>query len=133
MATGLFWCPEDRLAAKVQQVRGGTKMKANIGARLLLGAVLVATVWPFRPSLAAGHDFKICTGRFALCAASTCKATGKFITVNVASGGTATFPEYDCTCPVLSGPGIADLSGGNMQGSCEPPPNQIWSYYQPRK
>jgi hypothetical protein len=32
-------------------------------------------------AIAAGHDFTICQGRFALCAASTCKATGKNITV----------------------------------------------------
>jgi hypothetical protein len=24
------------------------------------------------------------------------------------------------------------LAGGNMQGSCEPPPDHIWSTYQPR-
>ncbi len=83
-------------------------------------------------SVAADHDFEICKGRFALCAASTCKATGKYITVNVTGGGTAMFPEYDCTCPILDGPSIADLSGGNMQGSCTPPPGQIWSLYQPR-
>jgi hypothetical protein len=55
-------------------------------------------------AVAAGHDFTICHGRFALCAASTCKATGKNITVNVTGGGTATFPEYNCTCPILDGP-----------------------------
>src|SRR6476620_6597120 len=73
-------------------------------------------------SVAADHDFEICKGRFALCAASTCQATGKYITVNVTGGGTAMFPEYDCTCPILDGPSIADLSGGNMKGSCTPPP-----------
>ena len=84
-------------------------------------------------AVAAGHDFTICQGRFALCAASTCKATGKNITVNVTGGGTATFPEYDCTCPNFDGPSIADLTGGNPQGSCTPPPGQIWSLYQPRE
>jgi hypothetical protein len=59
--------------------------------------------------------------------------TGKQITVRTATGGTATFPEADCTCPVLLGPSIANLAGGNMQGSCEPPgPDTIWSTYQPR-
>ena len=84
-------------------------------------------------AVAAGHDFTICQGRFALCAASTCKATGKNITVNVTGGGTATFPEYDCTCPIFDGPSLADLTGGNMLGSCTPPPGQIWSLYQPRE
>jgi hypothetical protein len=87
---------------------------------------------PAASAFGAGHDFTVCSGRFALCAASTCQATGRSITVNVIGGGTASFPEFDCTCPILSGPAIADLNGGNMQGSCEPPPNQIWSTYQPR-
>ena len=84
-------------------------------------------------AVAAGHDFTICQGPFALCAASTCKATGKSIMVNVTSGGTQTFPEYDCTCPIVNGPAIADLAGGNMQGSCTPPKDRIWSLYQPRE
>jgi len=82
---------------------------------------------------AESYDFQICRGYFALCAASTCKPTGGQITVRTATGGTATFPEADCRCPVLLGPSIANLTGGNMQGSCEPPgPGQIWSTYQPR-
>jgi hypothetical protein len=84
-------------------------------------------------ALGAGHDFRICQGQFALCAASTCQDAGGSITVNVATGGTASFPELDCTCPIFSGPAIADLNGGNMQGSCEPPSGQIWSLYQPRR
>ena len=41
--------------------------------------------------------------------------------------------EADCTCPVILGPSLANLSGGNMQGSCEPPgPGQLWSSYQIR-
>ena len=58
---------------------------------------------------------------------------GGQITVKTATGGTATFPEADCTCPIVLGPSIANLAGGNMQGSCEPPrPDTIWSTYQPR-
>jgi hypothetical protein len=83
-------------------------------------------------AVAGGHEFAICEGKFALCAASTCEATPDSIVVNVTGGGTATFPEYDCTCPILDGPSIADLAGGNMQGSCTPPPDQIWSLYQVR-
>jgi hypothetical protein len=79
------------------------------------------------------YDFQFCTGYFALCAASTCTPTGKHITVRTAAGGTATFPEADCTCPVLLGPSVANLAGGNMQGSCKPPgPGQIWSTYELR-
>jgi hypothetical protein len=79
-----------------------------------------------------GHDFTNCEGDFALCAASTCQPTGGSITVNVTGAGTATFPEYKCTCPIFNGPSIADLNGGNMHGSCTPPHDQIWSTYQPR-
>jgi len=101
------------------------------------------------PAAAAGHDFAVCgdesvatenvgsrehdAAQFALCAASTCTPTGRQITVNVTAGGTMQFPEYDCTCPVLRGPAIADLTGGNMQGSCQPPStDQVWSLYQLR-
>ncbi len=79
------------------------------------------------------HDFQICHGYFALCAASTCQPTGRKITVNVSGDGTAPFDEADCTCPVFSGNAIADLVGGNMQGSCKPPSSeQIWSLYSVR-
>ena len=99
----------------------------------LAACALIASCLLAGEALAAGHDFRICEGRFALCAASICKETGGSITVNVTGGGTASFPEVDCTCPIFSGPGVADLNGGNMQGSCEPPSGQIWSYYQVRR
>ena len=79
------------------------------------------------------HAFQICRGYFALCAASTCQPTGKKITVNVSGDGTAQFDEADCTCPIFSGRAIADVVGGNMQGSCTPPsPEQVWSIYSVR-
>jgi hypothetical protein len=110
--------------------------KAPASILLGLGIAVVVFALP-NPAAAqmsvAGHDFEICTGRFALCAASTCTPTGRQITVNVTAGGTAQFPEADCTCPILDGPAVADLTGGNMQGSCEPPSeDQIWSTFQPR-
>ena len=78
-------------------------------------------------------DFRFCEGYFALCAASTCTRTGKQIAVNTITGGTRNFPEADCTCPVILGTSIANLSGGNMKGSCEPPgPGHLWSTYQAR-
>jgi hypothetical protein len=100
-----------------------------------LGAGLLALMAMGRPAMAAsGHEFAYCSGYFALCAASTCKPTGRKIKVNVTGGGTAYFPEADCTCPIFSGQGITDLAGGNMQGSCKPPVAAdgsvgIWSYY----
>jgi hypothetical protein len=90
-----------------------------------------------RPGAAAEvYDFQFCRGYFALCAASTCTPKpGQTITVRTATGGTAVFPAADCTCPVILGVSIANLAGGNMQGSCEPPadqPGTIWSTFQPR-
>jgi hypothetical protein len=106
---------------------------------ILCAALLLFAPPTARPVGAAEfYDFQICGGYFALCAASTCTPTGKQITVRTATGGTAVFPAADCTCPVILGPSIANLAGGNMQGSCEPPPSppgpggQIWSTYQPR-
>jgi hypothetical protein len=85
---------------------------------LSLGAILLAVVLINRPVMAqSGHEFAFCSGYFALCAASTCKPTGRRIKVNVTGGGTAYFPEADCTCPIFSGQGITDLAGGNMHGS----------------
>ncbi|HXH37930.1 MAG TPA: hypothetical protein VNN08_04845 [Thermoanaerobaculia bacterium] len=69
----------------------------------------------------------LCPGPFALCAASTCKPTGRKYP------GTKV-PEVVCECPVLQGPSLADLSG-EMQGSCKPPVDSksgktgIWSLY----
>jgi hypothetical protein len=109
----------------------------NLFAKVLLGlgVALLALTSTERSVMAGdGHEFRFCTGYFALCAASTCKPTGRQIRVNVTGGGTALFPEANCTCPIFSGQGIADLAGGNMHGSCRPPvaPDGsigIWSYY----
>ncbi len=105
-----------------------SRMAFGVGVMLLAFAPPTA-----RPGAAAeSYDFQICHGYFALCAASTCKPTGGQITVRTATGGTAIFPEADCKCPVILGPSIANLAGGNMHGSCVPRPGQIWSTYQPR-
>jgi hypothetical protein len=78
------------------------------------------------------YGYQICTGQYALCAASTCTPNGQMITVNVAGGGTAQFPEAACTCPVYNGSAIADVNGGNMHGSCTVPgPGQVWSLFWP--
>ena len=117
---------------------GGSRRAARGGMLprvvFILGAVLLAfAMSAAHPGRAAEvYDFQICHGYFALCAASTCTPTGTQITVRTATGGTATFPEADCTCPVILGPSIANLAGGNMQGSCVPPEDKMWSTYQPR-
>jgi hypothetical protein len=96
-------------------------LSALIGAMLLAAAHVMAQ--------GVQDSFKFCIGDFALCAASTCTPTGKIIAVNTASG-TAEFSAAQCTCPIFSGPAIADVKGGNMQGSCDPPPNTgVWSLY----
>jgi hypothetical protein len=78
------------------------------------------------------YGYQICTGQYALCAASTCTPNSQMITVNVAGGGTAQFPEAACTCPVYNGSAIADVNGGNMHGSCAvPAPGQVWSLFWP--
>ena len=101
-----------------------------------LAAAFLALAPPAaHPTQAADvYDYQFCSGYFALCAASTCTPTGKQITVRTAAGGTAVFPEADCTCPIFFGESLANLAGGNMQGSCEPPSaDTIWSTYSPRR
>ena len=78
---------------------------------------------------AATPDIKLCDGNYALCAASTCKLTGGTITTNDGK----TYPEVACTCPVLKGKAIADLTGGNMKGSCAAPDKEhVWSLFAPK-
>jgi hypothetical protein len=84
-----------------------------------------------------------CPGEFALCAASTCKPTGRMIKVKEADGKTTKeFPEAICTCPIITEAvavmngkelaGLAALNEGNMQGSCNTPrPGTIWSLFSP--
>lgn len=72
--------------------------------------------------------------KYALCAASTCTPTGKRIAVNTPNGGKRWFKEAVCTCPVMdtttTGPAIANVRGGNMQGNCERPnAATLWSLY----
>lgn len=100
-------------------------MRTRIAFPLLL--TLLCLSWTDRFAAAQdGHDFQICEGSFALCTASTCTPTGNKIRVN---GTQRLFAEADCTCPIFSGNAIADLTGGNMQGSCSPPPNGTWSLF----
>jgi hypothetical protein len=115
-----------------QAVRGNRPSKIVFGLAAVFFVLATA-----RPAAAAEvYDFQFCRGYFALCAASTCTPKpGQTITVRTATGGTAVFPAADCTCPVILGVSIANLAGGNMQGSCEPPadqPGTIWSTFQPR-
>lgn len=83
----------------------------------------------------------LCAGEFALCASSTCKPTGKTITVKEDGGKTTKqYPEAICKCPIINANiasqnnsalvGIAGLNEGNMDGSCRSPgTGKIWSYF----
>ena len=117
------------LNATAGAARGNVLLKAILG----LSAMLLV-LGPPTARLSRAQPNTICYGYFALCAATTCTPQpGKTITVKVASGGTAVFPEADCQCPIFYGPAFADTTGGNMQGSCEPPgPGQIWSEFSPQ-
>ena len=76
---------------------------------------------------------RLCPQEYALCEASICTPTGRMIMVNGPHGTQNPFPEAACVCPVLPGPAIADVNGGNMHGDCvRPGPNQVWSLYTPR-
>jgi hypothetical protein len=98
---------------------------------VLAAFLLVASTALGQPGALLGA--KICHGQYALCAASTCTPTGGTIEVRVTGGGTASFPEAACTCPVFTGPALADVRGGNMKGSCKPPgKGQVWSLYWPK-
>ena len=85
------------------------------------------------PALPSGVT--TCTGEYALCAASTCtpvldnQGNQTLITVRLASGGLATYPQMSCVCPVINGKAIADLNGGNMKGSCVAPKGSVWSLF----
>jgi hypothetical protein len=74
--------------------------------------------------------YQICTGEFAFCGASGATPTGRTITVNTPTG-TAEFNEAVAVCPVFTGPAIADVLGGNMQGSCAAPSDLVWSLFAP--
>ena len=71
---------------------------------------------------------------YALCAGSTCTKTGKKIKVRTPQGGYRYFDEAVCKCPVLtSGEGkeaaIANVGGGNMNGTCASTDGTVWSLY----
>lgn len=80
---------------------------------------------------ASKPELTLCPGQFALCAAATCRQTGRTFP------GTK-FPEVVCQCPVLDGPALADVTGGNMQGDCAPPVDPetkkpgVWSLFWPQ-
>lgn len=92
--------------------------------KLILAAAVAAAL-----SAQAEPQLKICTGEYALCAASASRPTNRAITVNGVD-----FPERVAECPILRGPAIADVNGGNMKGSCASGgPEQVWSLFAVRE
>jgi hypothetical protein len=105
------------------------KMSLAISLASLIGAIVAGSSgMALAQTSSVPHELRICTGDFALCAASTCALDGNKIAVN---NTTTLFDESQCTCPIFTGPAIADVIGGNMTGSCQPPPNNgVWSLYE---
>jgi hypothetical protein len=125
------------LARQLLYAEEVTMTKKVVGGLVLLFSIFTAGSGRAQDDsgnlLSILYGYRICRTTYALCAASTCTPTGGTIEVNVAGGGTASFPEAACTCPVYAGPAIADLHGGNMQGSCKSPgKGQVWSLYFPK-
>jgi hypothetical protein len=100
----------------------------------MLLALLISTTQaqgnPTEPDSSGGRilrpAYAICTGHYALCAASATTPTGNLITVNGKK-----YREGVAVCPVLEGDAVADLS--LMNGSCEAPNGgQVWSLFSPQ-
>ena len=90
------------------------KKSRLISLASLIGAIVaVSSGMALAQTSSVPHEFRICTGDFALCAASTCTPDRKQIPVN---NTTTLFEESQCTCPIFTGPAIADVKGGNMTG-----------------
>ena len=73
-------------------------------------------------TIAQAGDIAICTGEYALCAASSATPLNETIVVNG-----KTFKKGLAVCPVLKGDSIADLS--LMNGSCAAPTGKVWSLF----
>lgn len=83
-------------------------------------------------SAASAAELTTCEGEFAFCGASPATPTGQLITVRTATG-TAEFREAVAVCPIVTGPALADLNGGNMKGSCKARMGHVWSLFFPFK
>jgi len=93
---------------------------------IVLASLLLSTSVLAQPST---DGITTCNGEYALCAASTCKPTGKTITGN----NGVPYPEVECKCPILKGTAIADTTAGNMKGSCTATDSKhVWSLFAPK-
>jgi hypothetical protein len=96
----------------------------------LVCAMLFCAVSPARAASKGpkARQLTICQDtEFALCAASTCVATGSFVKNNQGKK----YPAVTCECPIIVGNNVADLNGGNMKGSCtSSDPNLVYSTFE---
>jgi len=76
----------------------------------------------FCTSVYAQPLIKICTGEYALCAASATTPTKRTIQVDG-----KTFKEGVAVCPVLSGDAVANMN--LMNNSCKAPSGKVWSLF----
>jgi hypothetical protein len=84
-----------------------------LGIAIIAAIVAVSPGMGLAQSSSVPHEFRICTGDFALCAASTCTPNHNTIPVN---GTTMTFDECEATCPIFTGPAIADSDWRKHEG-----------------
>lgn len=107
-----------------------TMSQRSIPLVLILALLPFAAAHAQSPLDAKKPQLTLCQGNFALCAAATCKLTGRTFPGS-------SFPEVVCKCPVIDGQALADVTGGNMQGSCAPPVDPVtkktgvWSLFWP--
>ena len=73
-------------------------------------------------NLVQAQNLSICTGEYALCAASATVPTGKTMRIHG-----KTFREGMAVCPILSGQAVANLA--LMHGSCTAPKGKVWSLF----
>ena len=97
--------------------------------QLIAVVAMLASITVMAQTKSTTAEITTCKGDYALCAASTCKPTGRTITGN---NGVA-YPEVECRCPILNGVAIADTSAGNMKGSCAATSDKhVWSLFAPK-
>jgi len=82
--------------------------------KLLIGLLLCGNAF--------AADISICTGQYALCAASPTTPTGKTTRVQG-----KTYREGVAVCPVLTGASVANLA--IMNGTCKAPKGTVWSLF----
>ena len=118
--------------AKTRQCMLG-RIRASFMASFFAIAILFSSVHTAIAG-AGDEDLAYCYGKYAICASSTCSLTGSTITSKTSDGGSITYPEAKCVCPVINAKFQAmGANKGQMNGSCEQPgKGWVWSIYTPK-